>query len=149
MGWHDVVHAGHFHEGRGEIMGKPVPNNSQQLTLTFEPGLAERHLSLRDCMTAQVYQRGHGQVALLLDMAPSKLTEKLAGVDSAGRARGMTLDQFERYLDKTGDTTPILYLVAKYLRDPHVAQTEAIVKLAQLADILPGLLERAGFGARS
>lgn len=122
-----------------------VPKHSeQQLTLSFEPALADRHLTLRDCMVQQVYQRGHGRVANLLDMAPSKLTEKLAGVDSAGKPRGFTLDELERYLDKTGDKTPVLYLVAKYLRDPRAAQVEALSQLAQVARELPGLLKAAG-----
>ena len=120
-----------------------VPKQSQ-LTIAYEPGLAERHLSLRDCMVAQVYQRGHGKVAALLDMAPSKLTEKLAGVDSGGKPRGMTLDEFERYLAKTGDLTPVYYLLDRFARDPDVAQQEALARLAQLADALPALLAAAG-----
>lgn len=125
-----------------------VPKNSQQLTLSLEAGLAERHLSLRDCMVQQVYQRGHGRVANLLDMAPSKLTEKLAGADSAGKPRGFTLDELERYLEKTGDATPVLYLAAKYLSDPEVAQAEALATLARLADTLPALLSAAGLSKR-
>lgn len=120
-----------------------VPKQSQ-LTIAYEPGLAERHLSLRDCMVAQVYQRGHGKVAALLDMAPSKLTEKLAGEDSGGKPRGMTLDEFERYLDRTGDLTPVYYLLDRFARDPDVAQQEALARLAQLADALPALLAAAG-----
>lgn len=120
-----------------------VPKQSQ-LTIAYEPGLAERHLSLRDCMVSQVYQRGHGKVAALLDMAPSKLTEKLAGEDSGGKPRGMTLDEFERYLDRTGDLTPVYYLLDRFARDPDVAQQEALARLAQLADALPALLAAAG-----
>lgn len=115
-----------------------------QLTLSLESGLAERHLTLRDCMVQQVYQRGHGRVANLLDMAPSKVTEKLAGVDSAGKTRGFTLDELERYIEKTGDTTPVLYLAAKYLTDPETARAEALANLARLADTLPALLSAAG-----
>ena len=120
-----------------------VPKTSQ-MTLSFEPGLAERHLSLRDCMVQQVYQRGHGRVAASLDMAPSKLTEKLAGVDSSGKPRGMSLDEFERYIEKSGDLTPIYYLLDKFARDPGVAQQEALARLATLAESLPALLAAAG-----
>ncbi len=120
-----------------------VPNNSQ-LTLSFERGLADRHLSLRDCLVQQVYSRGHGRVSNLMDVAPSKLTEKLAGMDSAGKPRGLTVDELERYIDKTGDTTPVLYLVDKYLRDPQAQQQEALARLASLADQLPALLSAAG-----
>lgn len=120
-----------------------VPNNSQ-LTLRFEGGLAERHLSLRDCMVQQVYSRGHGRVANLMDVAPSKLTEKLAGMDSGGKPRGLTVDELERYIDKTRDTTPVLYLVDKYLRDPQAQQQDALARLASIADQLPALLSAAG-----
>lgn len=120
-----------------------LPKQSQ-LTIAFEPGLSEKHLSLRDCMVAQVYARGHGKVAAKLDIAPSKLTEKLAGVDSAGKPRGMTLDEFERYLDRTGDMTPVFYLIDRFARDPEVAQQEALARLAQLAESLPALLAAAG-----
>ena len=123
-------------------MGMNVPTNSQ-LTLRFEVGLAERHLSLRDCLVQQVYSRGHGRVANLMDVAPSKLTEKLAGMDSGGKPRGLTVDELERYIDKTGDTTPVLYLVDKYLRDPQAQQQDALARLASLADQLPALLSAA------
>jgi len=120
-----------------------VPSNAQ-LTLKLEDGLADRHLSLRDCMVHQVYARGHGRMANLLDIGPSHLTEKLAGADSSGAKRGMTLDEFERYLEKTGDMTPILYLVAKFMRDPAAAQQDALSKLTQFAESLPALLAAAG-----
>lgn len=118
------------------------------MTLSFEPGLAERHLSLRDCVLQQVYQRGHGRIAAALDMAPSKLTEKMAGLDSSGKPRGMTLDEFERYLDKSGDLTPVYYLLDKFARDPQIAQQEALARLAALADSLPALLAAAGLGGK-
>lgn len=50
-----------------------------QLTLTLEQGISVRHRSLRECMAAGVYQRGLTRVAGQIDMAPSKLSEKLSG----------------------------------------------------------------------
>lgn len=132
---------------RGESWGTGIPHDSPlQLTLSLDESLADRHLTLRDCVGAQVYARGLGRVANLLDVAPSKLTEKLAGLDSAGRPRGLTIDELERYIDKTGDTAPVMYLVAKYLRDPRASQSAALAKLALLADTIPGLLQAAGIG---
>lgn len=124
-------------------MGTILPNISQ-MTLSFEPGLSDRHLSLRDCVLSQVYQRGHGRIANLIDVSPSKLTEKLAGVDSGGKPRGMTLDELERYIERTGDLTPVHYLLDKFGRDPGVAQAEALAKLSALAEQLPALLAAAG-----
>lgn len=117
---------------------------SSQLTLSFEPGLSQRHLSLREMVASSVYARGHGRIATLLDVAPSKLTEKLAGMDSSGKPRGMTVDEFERYLEKSGDLSPIYYLLDKFVRDPNVRQQEALDKLAALADALPALMAAAG-----
>lgn len=115
-----------------------------QLSLMFEPGLGERYASLRECLAKEIYSKGHGRIAGRLDLAPSKLTEKLAGMDSAGNVRGMTLDELENYIQVEGDVTPILYLAAKYCRDPKVVQAEAMAKLASVAEYLPALMQAAG-----
>ncbi len=122
-------------------MGTITPHASQ-LTLSFERGLAARHISLRDCMAAGVYARGLQRVAGQIDMAPSKLSEKLAGGGS-DRKRDVGCDDLEAYIEKTGDLQPVLYLVDKFLRDPAAAQQEALAKLAQLAESLPAMLSAA------
>ncbi len=116
----------------------------QQLSLTFEPGLAQRSRSLRDHMTTRVYNRGLVTTAGTMDLSPSKLTEKLAGSDSGGKSRGITIDELELYLGRTKDLSPVYYLVDKYLRDPLVTQQEALAKLAALADVVPALMAAAG-----
>lgn len=120
-----------------------------QLNISFEPGLPERHGSLRECMAVQVYQKGLTSVAGKLDLSPSKLTEKLAGTDSSGRNRGMTIDELEEYIDRYNDPTPIHYLVAKYLRDPVVQQQQALASLAKLAEQLPALMAAAGLAQKT
>ena len=122
-------------------MGTNHPATSQ-LTLNLEMGLAQRHRSLRDCVAAGVYARGLKRVAGDVDESPSKLSEKLAG-GNGGRERDVGLDLFERYIDKTGDTSPVLYLVAKYLRDPTAARTDALARLEALSRELPALLQAA------
>jgi hypothetical protein len=136
-----LLHGAYFFGHEGESMGTIHPHASQ-LTLSLEEGLATRHLSLRDCMACGVYARGLQRVAGQIDLSPSKLSEKLAG--GTDRKRDIGLEEFERYLDKTGDTQPILYLVARYLRDPDAQQQEALSRLVALADQLPGLLAGAG-----
>lgn len=116
----------------------------QQLSLTFEPGLAQRSRYLREHLATRVYGRGLVDVAGRMDMSPSKLTEKLAGSDSGGKSRGMTVDELETYIQKTGDISPVHYLVDKYLRDPVATQQEALAKIAQIADALPALMAAAG-----
>lgn len=116
----------------------------KQLSLTFEPGLAQRSRCLRDHMASRVYSRGLVETAGRMDLSPSKLTEKLAGADSGGKPRGMTIDELERYVEVTGDVSPIHYLIDKFLQDPTAAQQEAIAQLAVLAQSLPALLAAAG-----
>ena len=111
-----------------------------QLTLAFEPGLAQRHRDLTDCLSACVYRTGLTRAAGLMDVAPSALSEKLSGA----RDRHVSLMELERYLGATGDLTPIYYLLERYCRDPQAQQMEAIAKLAALADQLPGLMAAAG-----
>lgn len=127
-------------------MGTILPARSTSVHLNYEPGLALRHPTLRDCMAAGVYQRGLTRVAGLIDESPSKLSEKLSGGND--RPRDVGLDQFERYIERTGDVTPIYYLADRFLRDPAQLQQEALAKLTALADVLPGLLAAARSPAR-
>lgn len=88
------------------------PNEKKdQLTLDFSPGLLDRHMSLRDCIAGGVYQRGLGRIAIDLNLAPGNLSVQL----SEDNARNFSVDSLERYIEKSGDTTPIMYLVEKFL----------------------------------
>ncbi|WP_219209196.1 hypothetical protein [Variovorax boronicumulans] len=82
-----------------------------QLTLDFVPGLLERYRSLRECVGAGVYQRGLGRVAIDLDLAPGNLSVQI----SDDTSRKFSVDSLELYIEKTGDNTPIMYLVEKFL----------------------------------
>lgn len=117
-------------------------DSASQLSLSFEPGLSQRHQSLRECMATGVYSRGLGRVAGQIDMAPSKLSEKLAGGND--RKRDIGCDELERYIEKTNDTTPIYYLIDNFLRDPALSQQEALARLASFADMMPALMSAAG-----
>lgn len=123
-------------------MGTIHPHESTQLSLSFEAGVSVRHPSLRACMASGVYQRGLVRVAGQIDESPSKLSEKLSGGND--RKRDVGLDEFEKYIEKTGDITPIHYLIDKFLRDPGLVQQEALTKLSALAEQLPALLAAAG-----
>lgn len=116
----------------------------RQMNLTFEPGLTQRFRSVKEVMATGVYQRGLTTVAGRLDMAPSKLSEKLNG--GTDRRRDIGLEEFEAYLAQTGDLTPIHYLIEKFLGDPEVQQREAVAKLAALFESALPLLEAAGLG---
>lgn len=116
----------------------------RQLSLTFEPGIAARNRTLREHLAAAIYSRGLVRVAGEIDTSPSKLSEKLSGGSSDGKARCMSVDELERYIDRSGDVSPVYYLVDKYLRDPEVAKAEALARVGVLVEQLGPLLEAAG-----
>lgn len=97
-----------------------------QLTLNFEPGLAERYGSLRECVATGVYQRGLKRVAIDLDQAPSNLSVQL----SEDHSRNFSVDSLEKYIEKTGDTAPIMYLIERFLAKD--AQNDGAKKLAAM-----------------
>lgn len=110
-----------------------------QLTLNLEPGIDTRNRSLKDCVAAGIYSRGLVAVAGKLDCGASHLSEALSG-----NGRKFDLDQLEAYIERCGDVTPILYLVAKFMRDPAAQQQEALAQLVELGKVLPGLIAAAG-----
>lgn len=118
-------------------MNLTPPKN--QLTLDFEPGLSERHRNLRDCIGAGIYRRGLSTCAIDLNESPGNLSNQLS--DESQRKFGV--DEFELYLEKTRDFTPIFYLVEKFLSKEHKAQHADAKKLAALEQI-QALMKSAG-----
>jgi hypothetical protein len=116
----------------------------RHLSITYQGGLSQRSRSLREHVLVQVHQRGVVAVAGQMDLSPSKLSEKLAGQDSGGKPRGMTIDELETYITTQGDVSPIHYLIEKFLTSPEAAHGEAIAEITKLLGTLPALLERAG-----
>jgi len=100
-----------------------------QLTLNFEPGLSDRYKCLRECVAAGVYRNGLGNTAIDLDIAPGNLSVQI----SADPSRHFSVDSLEAYIEKTGDTQPIYYLIDKFLSDsgsdePSPAELRAMFK---------------------
>lgn len=111
-----------------------------QLTLSFDAGLSERHRCLRDCVATGIYQRGLSAVAIDLNKAPGNLSVELSG-DST---RHFSVDCLEVYIEKTGDTTPIHYLIDKFLHEKSSKQEEALAQLAPILAQLAPLMRQAG-----
>ena len=86
-----------------------------QLTINFDAGLATCYETCREYVAARIHQIGRQQksIAADMDLSPSHLSRKLA--QSPNDSMRFTLDDFERYMAKTGDTKPIEYLIEKYL----------------------------------
>ena len=111
-----------------------------QLTLSFEPGISERHLSLRDCCAAGIYQRGLGNIAIDLNKAPGNLSVEL----SEDPSRNFSVDSLERYIERSKDTAPIYYLIDKFLNDKGQKQNAAMAQLAPILQQLAPLMKQAG-----
>lgn len=111
-----------------------------QLSLNFEPGLSERHRSLKACVRERIY--GHARpmkaIAADMDLSESDLSRKLS--DNETDRRSLTLCDFERYISTTGDVTPIFYLIEKFAVSTEAKQAFAA---AELAKALPGILALA------
>lgn len=114
---------------------------TDQLTLDFTPGLTDRYRSLRECVAAGVYQRGLGKVAIDLNKAPGNLSVELSEEPS----RRFSVDSLETYIEKTGDTTPVMYLVERFLApDARPQNHEQIKALKSMAQELQRQLEALG-----
>lgn len=105
---------------------------SIQLTLNFEPGLAQRHPTLKACVRALVYasQKPDKQIAADMDLSQSDLSRKLS--ENPNDVRNLTVDDLERYIATQGDLAPIYYLVEKYGVSENVRLAQAEAALAQL-----------------
>jgi hypothetical protein len=120
---------------------------SAQMTLDLDLGLVERHPTLLDCLRAAVYasRRPLKAVAADCDMSASDLGRKLSG--NPDDPRRFSVDDLERYVQGTGDTTPIEYLAAKYLQTDEARRAHALNQatriLAELAPLVAALKGQA------
>lgn len=128
-------------------MSAVITPDRLQLTLELEPGLTQRFRCARDAVAQGVYRRGLKVTAADLDMAPGNLSVAL-GDDGV---RHLSIDAFERYLQVTGDLTPLYYLVERYLGDQGAVRAEALERLMRVAEQLenmPAMLAAAGLAAK-
>ena len=120
-----------------------VSGSSHQMTLDFQPGLAERHSSALECVRECAYTHCSPlkTIAADMDMSQSELSRKLSG--NPDDSRRFTLEDLEAFIVATGDVTPIYYLVEKYLEDESVKQQRAISELIKIAPQLAALIKQA------
>lgn len=123
-----------------------LDNDSQtvQLSLDLDTGLTERYRSVKEVVAAGVYRRGLKRVAADLDVAPGNLSVMLSGDGQ----RHLDVSLLERYIEVTGDLTPVHYLVARFCGDRSAARDEALERVQALLRELPELLARAGIQGR-
>lgn len=124
-------------------MSSVISPDRRQLTLELDPGLTDRFRNVRDVVAQGVYQRGLKRMAAELDMAPGNLSVAL-GDDGP---RHLSVDALERYVQVSGDLTPIYYLVERYLGDQGAARAEAmdrVMRMVEQLEQLPQMLAAAG-----
>lgn len=113
---------------------------TSQLSLSFEPGLAQRFRDLRECFASCVYARGLGRVAAAVDVQPSNLSAMLSG------ERNLDTGVVERYMAHFADNTPALYMAARWCQDAATLQQQAMAQIPALVADLQRLAAMAGQG---
>lgn len=112
-----------------------------QMTLDFEPSMAERFPSLRAYMHFRVAELrlNNKTLAADMDISPSLLSRKLnPGENDAQR---MNLDDLESYIKATKDTSPLAYLAAKYMDTPDARKARALARVETLASQMEDALK--------
>lgn len=117
-----------------------IVDSQWQMTLDLDASLTERYRSVKEAVAAGAYRRGLKRTAADLDIAPGNLSVQLSGDGQ----RHFDTDTMERYIEITGDKTPIYFLVAKYCGDQSASRDEAIERMHSLLGELPTLLASVG-----
>jgi hypothetical protein len=106
-----------------------------QLTLNFDAGISERYKCLRECIAAGIYRNGLGNTAIDLDIAPGNLSVQI----SDDHTRHFSVDSLERYIEKTGDTAPIHYLIDRFLKAKSTTEPDVAEMLSMFKQMAPTL----------
>ena len=122
-------------------------HSGSQLTLSLEPGLADRHDCLLDCIRQVVYsnRKPIKTIAADMDMSSSDLSRKLSS--NPDDTRRFSVEDLERLVVATGDVTPILYLAEKYLASRESKQRAAAEQLCQLLPDIMALIKTVREGS--
>ena len=117
---------------------------TRQLSLDFDPGLTERHDSLLACVRAcaERHQRPLKAIAADMDLSVSDLSRKLAG--RPDDKRRFSVDDLERFIETTGDVTPIQWLVERFIESSDSKRARALAELARVLPDVVALVKSAG-----
>lgn len=109
----------------------------EQITINYEAPLTDAYATCREFVGHRIHRQGRPQKAIAADMdySPSHLSRKCT--QSPDDSMRFTLDDLERFIEVTGDTSPIVYLAEKYLKDTdRIAELEAeLARLKQSKNI--------------
>lgn len=115
-----------------------------QHVLNFDPGLSERWSSLKSCVRERVYanKKPLKAIAADMDLSESDLSRKVGG--NPDDPRNFSIDDLERYIETTGDVTPILYLVEKYSVSENAKRAYAAAEFAKMLPEMIALAKQMG-----
>lgn len=122
-----------------------IDDSQIQMTLDLDSHLLSHHRSVKEVIACGVYRHGLKRMAAELDQAPGNLSVMLSGDGQ----RHFDVDLLELYVQKTGDLSPIHYLVAKYCGDRSASRDDALEKMQQMLSQLPSLMSAAGMTRRT
>ena len=113
-----------------------ISGTPSQVTLTLQHGISRRNDSLRDVVKTGVYQHGLTRMASELHIPAGNLCNQINGTGQ----RHLSVDSLERYIEVTGDLSPIHYLVERFLVSKNDEQAAAIAQAQQLIAQLTPLM---------
>ena len=118
-------------------------HNPTQLTIDFTPGLTERHGSILECVRQCAYTHRNPlkTIAADMDMSQSELSRKLGG--NPDDPRKLSVDDLEKFIIATGDTTPIYWLIERFLQDDQIKQQRAMAALTKAMPEILALFKQA------
>lgn len=120
-----------------------------QLTMELQPGLTQRFKTLREVThwCALNHRGGVASIAAGLDMSPSTLARKLAG-NRDDPHRSLDIDDWVGVIAETGDSTPVLWLIERFIPSDEQRRRAVVDQLSQLIPQIAALLAEAGGNGR-
>lgn len=117
---------------------------TQQLTMNFEPGLAQKNKSLKGHVRERIYSsiKPLKTVAAGMDLSETELTRKLSL--NPNDTRDLTCDDLEAYIADSGDVSPVYYLIEKFAISMEARQAYAVAELAKALPAILALAKQAG-----
>lgn len=115
-----------------------------QLSLDFEPGLTERHKTLGACVRecAYKFEKPLKAIAAEMDLSESDLSRKLSG--NPDDPRKLNVDDLVRFMEVTGDHTPVNWLIEKFKLDDSGRQARAASEFMKQLPQAIALLKQMG-----
>ena len=103
-----------------------------QLSIDFSPDLQRQHATLMDAVRASVYGCGRPfkHIAADLDMSVSELSRKLA--QNPNDRVHFPLYQFVELMESTGDLTPLMWLIGRFIPDDDQRRSMALQNAEKL-----------------